>query len=74
MNRAVSLPEELLRKAEAFAARKHLTLEEFLAATLAGQLAGLEYLSNRAANASEQRFQAALSHIPDVEAGEQDRF
>src|SRR4051794_9813595 len=65
MNRIISLPEELLQKAEELAAREHLPVEQYLSATLAEQFAGLEYLKQRADRASDEKFRAALRTIPD---------
>jgi hypothetical protein len=74
MNRAISLPEELWKKAEELAARERLPVEEFLSAKLSEHFAGLEYFKQRADRASSEKFQAALEHIPDVEPEEYDRF
>jgi hypothetical protein len=74
MNRSISLPDELLKKAEELAAREHLSVEEFLSARLSEQFAGLDYLKQRADRASAEKFQAALRRIPDVEPEEYDRF
>lgn len=74
MNRTISLPEELLKKAEELATRERLSVEEFLSAKLSEQFAGLEYLKQRADRASTEKFKAALRHIPDVEPEEYDRF
>lgn len=74
MNRTISLPEELLKKAEELAALQHLSVEEFLSARLSEQLAGLEYLDQRADRAMTENFQAALQQVPDVEPGDCDRF
>ena len=74
MNRTISLPEDLLKKAEELAALERLSVEEFLSARLSEQFAGLEYLKQRAERASAEKFRAALMRIPDVEAEEYDRF
>jgi len=74
MNRSISLPDELLKKAEELAAREHLSVEEFLSARLSEQFAGLDYLKQRADRASAEKFQAGLRRIPDVEPEEYDRF
>jgi hypothetical protein len=74
MNRTISLPEELLKKAEELAARESLSVEEFLSVKLSEQFAGLEYLKQRADRVSTEKFRAALRHIPDVEPEEYDRF
>ena len=39
MSRTISLPEELLKKAEELAARENLSVEEFLSAKLSEQIA-----------------------------------
>jgi predicted DNA-binding ribbon-helix-helix protein len=74
MNRTISLPEELWKKAEELAARERLQVEEFLCAKLSEQFAGLEYLQQRADLASNENFRSALRSIPDVEPEEYDRF
>jgi hypothetical protein len=74
MNRTISLPEDLLKKAEELAALERLSVEDFLAAKLSEQFADLDYLKQRADRASAEKFQAALRHIPDVEPEEYDRF
>jgi len=74
MNRTISLPEDLLKKAEELAAFERLSVEEFLSAKLSEQFAGLEYLKQRAERASAEKFRAALQQIPDVEPEEYDRF
>ena len=74
MNRTISLPEELLKRAEELAARERLPVEDFLSAKLSEQFAGLEYLKQRADRASSEKFRAALGHVPDVEPEEYDRF
>jgi hypothetical protein len=74
MNRSISLPEDVLRKAAELAAREHLSMEEFVAAALSEQFAAREYLQRRAERANPSRFRAALDQIPDVEPEERDRL
>lgn len=74
MNRTISLPDDLLKKADELAAFEHLPLEDYLAARLSDQFAGLDYLRQRAERAGNETFRAALLHIPDVEPEEYDRF
>lgn len=74
MNRTISLPEDLLKKADELAAFERLSLEQFLSARLSEQFAGLEYLKQRAERASDKKFRGALLHIPDVEPDKYDRF
>jgi hypothetical protein len=74
MNRTISLPEDLLKRAEALAATERLSVEQFLSDRLSEQFEGLEYLKERAERASAEKFRAALLHIPDVEAEPYDQF
>ena len=74
MNRTISLPEDLLKKAEELAALERLSVEDFLSAKLSEQFADLDYLRQRADRASAERLRAALRHVPDVEPEEFDRF
>lgn len=74
MTRTVSLPEELILRAESLAAREHLPLEDFLSARLAEQFADLEYLQRRAERATKESFASALRLVPDVEPDESDRI
>jgi predicted nucleic acid-binding protein len=74
MSRTISLPEEILRQAEEFAAREHVSVEEFVSAALSEQFAGVAYLRHRKARASIERFRAALDQIPDIEPEARDRL
>src|SRR5207248_6423894 len=72
MNRTISLPDDLLKKAEELASFERLSLEEFLSARLSEQFAGLDYLKKRAERASDEKFRNALRYVPDVEPDEHD--
>ena len=74
MRRSISLPEEILRQAEEFAAREHISVEEFVSAALSEQFAGAAYLRHRQARASVERFRAAMDQIPDTEPEARDRL
>jgi len=74
VKRTVSLPEDLIRKAEALAARDNVSLEKFLAARLSEQLASLDYLNQRAARASRAEYEAALSRVSDTDPKPHDRL
>jgi hypothetical protein len=74
MNRTISLPEALLKKAEELAAYERLSVEQFLSAKLSEQFSDLDYLKQRAERASGERFRAAMLQIPDAEPEEYDRF
>ncbi len=74
MNRTISLPEDLLKKAEELDARERVPVEEFLTARLSEQFAGLEYLKKRTDRAGAEEFADSLLQIPDVEPGADARF
>ena len=74
IGRTITLPEEILRQAEEFAARDHVSVEEFVSAALSEQFAGAAYLRHRKARASSERFRAALDRIPDAEPEARDRL
>ncbi|MGO4884393.1 MAG: hypothetical protein ACLP59_26765 [Bryobacteraceae bacterium] len=61
----ISLPDEILLKAEELAARGRISLQELVVAALSEQLAGAEYLRRRGKRASVERFRAALDQIPN---------
>jgi hypothetical protein len=72
--RTISLPDDILCKAEELAAREHISLEELVTAALSEQFAGMEYLRRRANRASTERFRAALDQIRDMEPEPHDRL
>lgn len=74
MSRTISLPEDILRRAEELAAREHISVEKLVSAALAEQFAGAEYLRRRGERASIERFRAALDQIPDAEPEPKDRL
>jgi len=43
MRRTISLPDDLMKRAEELASFERLSVEEFMSARLAEQFAGLEY-------------------------------
>lgn len=74
MNRTISLPEDLLDKADQLAAVERVSVEQFLSERLTEQFAGLDYLNKRAERASLAGFRAALQHLPDAEPDDYDQF
>jgi hypothetical protein len=66
MSRTVSLPDDVVRKAEELAKHEGVSLDTFVAERLKDQFAGLEYLESRALRADERRFRSALAQIPDA--------
>ena len=74
MSRTIALPDEILQKAAELAAQEHVSIEEFVSAALSEQLAGVEYLKQRAARATRERFRAAMDQVPDVPPDDSDRI
>jgi hypothetical protein len=74
VSRTISLPDEILRKAEELAAREQISVEELVSAALSEQFAGAEYLRRRGERASTERFRSALDQIPDTEPEPYDRL
>jgi hypothetical protein len=74
MIRTVALPEDLYNKAVELATREHISVDEFVAAALADQVAGREYMDKRARRFSQEKFESALAQIPDHEPEEYDRI
>ena len=74
MSRTVSLPDEVLRKAEDLAARQHISVDEVVSAAVDELFAGAEYLRWRSERSSVERFRAALDQIPETEPEPYDRL
>jgi hypothetical protein len=74
MSKSVAVPDDLYNKAAEVAARWHVSVEEFVSAAVANQLASREYIETRAKLFNREEFQKALQTIPDVEPDENDRL
>ena len=73
----IKVPDSLLKQAQEMAEREDVTLEQLVASALAEKMAAwmtVEYLKERAARGSRQRFQQAIDKVPDVEPEEVDRL
>lgn len=73
----VAVPDSLLKQVRELAKKEGVTLEQFISSAIAEKAAAwltVEYLEQRAARASEQKFREALNKVPDVEPDEQDRI
>jgi predicted transcriptional regulator len=73
---SVNLPESLHRKVEELARGEGISVEQFIASATAEKMAalvGIEYLEERAARGSQEKFEEALSQVPDVEPEDFDR-
>ena len=66
---SVRLPDSLHRLALEVSAQDHVSLNQFIASAVAEKLAALateKYLAERAERATEDKFKAALSKVPDI--------
>lgn len=74
---SVNLPESLHRKVEELARGEGISVEQFIATATAEKMAALvtvDYLEERAARGSQEKFKKALAQVPDVEPEEFDRL
>jgi hypothetical protein len=74
---SVNLPESLHRKVEELARGEGISVEQFIATATAEKMAALvtvDYLKERAARGSQDKFEKALSQVPDVEPEDFDRL
>jgi hypothetical protein len=74
---SVNIPESLRRRALALAKDNGVPLDQFIATALAEKVAVLDaddYIRERAARGSREKFDAILAKVPDVEPEEQDRI
>jgi hypothetical protein len=74
MSRSITIPDELLNRAEQLAAVERVPVEQFVVSTLSRQFSDLEFLNQRANRANPEKFRAALAQIPDLEPDPNDRF
>jgi hypothetical protein len=74
---SVNIPESLRRRAQALAQDDGIPLDQFIATALAEKVAVLDaddYIRERAARGSREKFDAILAKVPDVEPEEHDRI
>jgi hypothetical protein len=72
----ITIPESLLKQVRELAEREGITLEQFISSAMAEKAAAwmtAEYLEQRAARGSKEKFLQALNKVPDAEPNEQDR-
>ena len=73
----VNLPNSLHRKLEELSEREGIAEEQFIATAVAEKMSALlteEYLEQRAERGSREKYERALSQVPDVEPDERDRI
>ncbi|MBX3288841.1 MAG: hypothetical protein KF855_05790 [Acidobacteria bacterium] len=74
---SANLPDSLLRRAKKIAESEGLTLDQFLAMALSGQLSSWDTaraLEDRAKHGDWNRMRKLLSKAPDVEPEDYDRL
>ncbi len=74
---SVNIPESLRRRAQALAQDDGVPLEQFIATALAEKVAVLDaddYIRERAARGSREKFDAILAKVPNDEPEEHDRI
>ncbi len=74
---SIHLPESLHRQVQELAEQEGISMDYFVALAVAEKMASLrtvEYLRERAARGSREKFEAVLAKVPDVEPEEYDRL
>ncbi len=74
---SVRLPKSLHEQIRELAKREGISINQFIATAAAEKLSALlteEYLERRAKRGSREKFERALSQLPDVEPEERDRL
>jgi conjugal transfer/entry exclusion protein len=75
--KAIQVPDSLYRQVAILSEREGVSIEQFVASAIAEKAAAWaaeDYLQQRAARASREKFLRALSKVPDVEPEEHDRW
>lgn len=73
---SLRLPESLHARVRAVAEREGVSINQLITTALAEKLSALlteDYLAERAARGSREKFLRALAHVPDVPPDEADR-
>ncbi|MDP2783882.1 MAG: DUF6290 family protein [Sulfurimicrobium sp.] len=74
---SLRLPESLHQQARQLAKQENISINQLVATALAEKMSALmtqEYLERRAARASREKFEHALSKVPSITPDEQDKF
>lgn len=73
---SIRLPDSLHQMARDIARQDQVSMNQFIASAVAEKVSALateQYLNERAARASADKFKAALAHVPQVEPAPFDR-
>ena len=71
------LPDSLHKTARELAARENISINQLITLALAEKISALmteDYLNERAKRGKQEKFQAAMANVADVEPDEEDRL
>ncbi len=74
---SLRLPNSIHDRARLLSKRDRVSINQFVATAVAEKISAMEtedYLATRARRSSREKFEAALSQVPDREPDEHDRF
>ena len=74
---SLRLPESLHKKLREMAKKEGISINQFASTALSEKMAALmtsDYLEERARRGSREKFERALSRVPDVEPEERDKL
>jgi len=72
---SLRLPASLHKKVRELAKRENVSINQMITLALAEKISAMmteEYLGERSSRASREKFDRALSRVPDIEPGEED--
>lgn len=73
----IAVPESLLKQIRELSEKEGITIDQFISSAIAEKASAwttVEYLKERAKHGSRERFLKALSKVPKVEPGEDDKI
>lgn len=73
----IKVPDSLLKQAKEMAEQEDVTVEQLINSALAEKMAAwrtVEYLKERASRGDREKFERAMSRVPDVEPEASDRL
>lgn len=74
---SIHIPESLQSAVRQLAERDQISVDQFISLAIAEKVSALmteDYLAERAAKGSREKFEAAMQKVADVEPSEEDRF
>jgi hypothetical protein len=70
---SIRLPESLHKNAKVYAFQEGISVNQLISTALAEKLAAQEYLEQRAARSSRDKFLAAMAQVPEADPDSVDR-